>query len=97
MDVKNKHHFWTNLGIIIALNVLMSFWYFRIDLTEEKRHSLTNETINILEQIDDVLLIKVYLEGDFPAGFTRLKNACNDLLIEYRGINSMIEFEFIDH
>lgn len=96
MDVKNKHHFWTNLGIIIALNVLMSFWYFRIDLTEEKRHSLSNETINILEQIDDILLIKVYLEGDFPAGFTRLKNACNDLLIEYRGINSMIEFEFID-
>lgn len=96
MDVKNKHVFWTNLGIIIALNVLLSFWYFRIDLTEEKRHSLTNETIDILEQVDDVLLIKVYLEGDFPAGFTRLRNSCQDLLMEYRGVNSMIEFEFID-
>lgn len=68
-----------------------------MDLTKEKRHSLTESSQKIIEDLDDVVYIKIYLEGDFPAGFKRLRNATEDLLEEFRAYNrDKFEFQFID-
>ena len=40
--------------------------------------------------------VKVYLEGEFPAGFTRLQNATHQLLNEFRSYSSYVEYEFVN-
>ena len=85
-----------NVFFLILINVLASLVFFRFDLTSDKRHSLSETSKDLLKNLDDIVYLKVYLEGDFPAGFTRLKNATYDLLNEFRSYSSYIEYEFID-
>ena len=80
--------FYSSILILVLINVIAAFLYFRLDLTEEKKHSIKKETIEILNQIDDIVYVKVYLEGDFPAGFVQLRNACYNLLEEFKIRNS---------
>ena len=84
-----------NVFFLILINVLASLVFFRFDLTSDKRHSLSETSKELLKNLDDIVYVKVYLEGDFPAGFTRLKNATYDLLNEFRSY-FYIEYEFID-
>lgn len=82
---------------IVFVNIIANQIYTRVDLTKEKRHSLTESSQQIIESLDDIVYIKVYLEGDFPAGFKRLRNSTEDLLEEFRAYNSdKFEFQFID-
>ncbi|MBF90356.1 MAG: gliding motility-associated ABC transporter substrate-binding protein GldG [Flavobacteriales bacterium] len=85
-----------NICILILVNVLASMLFFRIDLTTDKRHSLSDTSKDILQELDDIVYVKVYLEGEFPAGFTRLQNATHQLLNEFRSYSSFLEYEFIN-
>lgn len=85
-----------NISILILVNVLASMLFFRLDLTADKRHSLSDASKEILSELDDIVYVKVYLEGEFPAGFTRLQNATHQLLNEFRSYSSYIEYEFIN-
>ncbi|HZH94966.1 MAG TPA: gliding motility-associated ABC transporter substrate-binding protein GldG, partial [Flavisolibacter sp.] len=68
----------------------------RIDLTEEKRYSLTNTTIALLKEADEELGIDVFLSGEFPAGFRKLSNATRDFLDILKENNpSKIKYRFI--
>lgn len=83
--------------IIIFINAILSNYFFRIDLTKEKRFTLAASSKKIAAKVTDGLLIKVYLEGEFPAGFKRLKQATKEMLDEF-GVysNNHIQYEFID-
>ena len=82
--------------IVILLNVIGSLRFFRIDLTAEKRYSLSDVTIELLNSFDEQIYVKVYLEGDFPAGFQRLQRETRQMLDEFRAYNPSIQYEFID-
>src|SRR5512133_3482057 len=82
--------------IIILLNIIGSFVFTRFDLTSEKRYSLAPATKELLKEIDDIVYFRVYLEGDFPAGFKRLRNATKEMLDEFRAYNKNIQYEFIN-
>ncbi len=84
------------LVIIILANVINSHIFTRIDLTGEKRYSLSDATKEMLSQINDIVYIRVYLEGEFPAGFKRLSRETRDMLSEFRAYNKNIEFDFIN-
>ncbi len=84
------------LMVIIALNMLGSWYFMRIDLTSEKRFTLTPATRQLLRELDDFVHFKVYLEGDFPAGFKRLRNQTREMLDEFRAYSDMISYEFIN-
>lgn len=84
------------LGILLSLNVLSEYYHFSLDLTEEKKYTLSNATKRIVADVDDIVYVKVLLEGTFPAGFKRLQNSVKDILQEFRKINPNIEFEFED-
>ena len=85
------------LVIIVLVNVLGSFVFHRFDLTSEKRYSLSPATKDLLENLDDVVLVKVYLEGEFPAGFKRLRNETKEMLDEFRAYaGDNIQYEFIN-
>lgn len=81
----------------ILINLTAAQFYSRIDLTKEKRHSLSEASRRLISQLDDVVYVKVYLEGDFPAGFTRLRNATEDVLEEFKAFHAdHFAFEFIN-
>ncbi len=84
--------------IIILVNVVASFSFFRIDLTAEKRYTLSDITKDYLKNLDDIVFFKVYLEDDdLPPGFKRLHNSLKEMLDEfiiYGGEN--IQYEFVN-
>lgn len=84
------------IGTLILLNVIAQYFYGYIDLTEEKRFTLTEPTKRFVRDLDDIVYINVLLEGEFPAGFKRLRNATEDLLKEFKSLNSNIEYNFED-
>ncbi|TNF26290.1 MAG: gliding motility-associated ABC transporter substrate-binding protein GldG [Bacteroidetes bacterium] len=87
----------TVIGIVIALNVLSGFFFTRFDLTSEKRYTLSDTTKELLADIDDVIYLKVYLDGELPAGFRRLRDRTREMLDEFRAYsNNNIEYEFIN-
>ena len=83
--------------LIILTNILVSFTDFSLDLTADGKHSISEETIKTLEKVDDIVFIKVYLEGDFPAEFKHLHSEVLNLLSSFKTIaDDNLEFEFIN-
>jgi len=82
--------------IIVSANFISNVVYTRFDLTSEKRYTLSPETMEILKNLDDIVYFKVYLEGEFPAGFKRLRRETMELLDEFRAYNKNIQYEFIN-
>ena len=94
--IKRNKSLFINLIVLIVINVISSKLFFRLDLTEEKKYSLNDATKKTLNSIDDIVYVKVYLNGDLPAGFVRLRNSCQETLDEFRYHNTLIEYQFID-
>ena len=83
--------------LIILTNTLVSFTDFSFDLTSDGKHSISEETIKTLEEVDDIVFIKVYLEGVFPAEFKHLHSEVLNLLSSFKTIaDDNLEFEFIN-
>jgi ABC-2 type transport system permease protein len=97
-DIKRNNIllFIIGLLLIIAFNSIGSFYFYRFDLTSEKRHTLSNTTKEIIKELDDYVFFRVYLEGDFPAEFKRLRNSTKEMLDEFRAYSDFIDYEFID-
>ena len=56
------------------MNIIGNVKFARLDLTEDKLHTLSPKTIDFLEnEIDQVINIEVYLDGEFPAFIQKLK------------------------
>jgi ABC-2 type transport system permease protein len=85
------------IGIVIAVNVLNGFFFTRFDLTSEGRYTLSDTSTNLLENLEDVIYLKVYLNGELPAGFRRLRDRTREMLDEFRAYSGgSIEYEFIN-
>ena len=82
------------IGTLILANIIGSYFYGHLDLTEEKRFTLTKPTKNLLNNLEDVVLVQVLLDGEFPAGFKRLQNATKDILDDFRSESGYIEYSF---
>ncbi|HTJ14398.1 MAG TPA: gliding motility-associated ABC transporter substrate-binding protein GldG [Dinghuibacter sp.] len=84
------------LAGLVVLNILGSKLHFRVDLTQEKRFSLSGPTRRILKNLDTPVFVEVYLKGEFPAVFHNLQNATSDLLREMQDeADGKLSFRFI--
>lgn len=81
---------------ILIINYIISFFSFRLDLTQEKRYSLNQTTKDLVENIDDIIYFKVYLDGDLKSGLQKLQRETMSMLDELRALNTNIQYEFID-
>ena len=88
--------FLVTVVIVILVNVIGSYVFTRFDLTSEKRYTLSPTTKEILNELDDYVYFKVYLEGDFPAGFKKLRRETKEMLDEFRAYTKFIDYEFIN-
>lgn len=79
---------------LIAVNIIGNYFFKRFDLTEDKRYTLSETSLNIIKSVDSPLIIDVFLEGNFPPEFKRLQDETKQLLEEFSAYNSNIIFEF---
>lgn len=85
------------ITILVFVNWLCTFFYYRIDLTQEKRFTLSKVTYHLAEKLEDQLSCKIYLDGNLPANYKRLKIAINDYLNELNQHSSIpILYSFTD-
>lgn len=84
------------LVIIVVVNIIASFVYTRFDLTSEKRYTLSDTSKEILKNLDDYVYFRIYLEGEFPAGFKKLRKETKEMLDEFRAYSKFIDYDFIN-
>jgi len=81
---------------LVAVNILSSFLFERFDLTEDKRYTLSEQAKEIIGKANSPLIIDVFLQGDFPSEFRKLRNETRQLLEEISAFNPNIKFNFTD-
>ena len=95
MNFKNKKTLFLTIGLGAVL-ISSYFFFFRIDLTTDKRYSISNKTKNLMESVQAPLEVVIYLDGDLNPGFQRLKTAtaelCEELAV-YSGKSIHVQFE----
>jgi ABC-2 type transport system permease protein len=85
------------VGIILFINILSQQYFFRLDLTQEKRYTLSQETKEIVSGLDDVVFIRVYLDGELNISFKKFQKSINDLLDELRVYGrDKVQYEFVN-
>lgn len=84
------------LLLLLAVNYLASVLHTRIDLTREKRYTLSAATRSLLAKLDEPVQIDVFLKGDFPSGFKKLANSTEEFLQLLKDRNgSKVHYRFI--
>jgi gliding motility-associatede transport system auxiliary component len=85
------------IATFILVNQLASRYFTRLDLTEEKRFSITEATKKQLQDLPDVVTIEVLLAGELPAGFKRMQQALIETLEEFNVYSSgKVRYQIID-
>jgi gliding-associated putative ABC transporter substrate-binding component GldG len=77
------------VGGILMLFLLGQFLRFRIDLTEEKRFSLSPATLELLEDLDRPLHVDILLTGEnLPGGMRRLQKSIEETVRTFNAFSS---------
>lgn len=85
------------LVFCLLLNLLSGLYFFRVDLTEEKRYTIKPQTREILTNLDDDVYIEVFLEGDLNPWFTRFQKSIQETLEEFRIYSdNKIHYRFVN-
>lgn len=70
--------------------------YKRFDLTQDQRYTLSDAAKEVIEPLEEPLLIEVFLDGNLPPEFKRLKVETEQLLAEFSDYNSNVQYIFSD-
>ncbi|PWT74434.1 MAG: gliding motility-associated ABC transporter substrate-binding protein GldG [Bacteroidetes bacterium] len=93
--LSSKYWLLSLLIIILLVNYIASIFHFRIDLTEEKRYTLSVPTKKLVGSLTEPLYIDVFLQGEMPAGFRKLQNSVKETLQGFKEIGKgNIRFRF---
>ncbi|HQY12492.1 MAG TPA: gliding motility-associated ABC transporter substrate-binding protein GldG [Ferruginibacter sp.] len=85
----------TIIGLVVV-NWLASLYHTRVDLTNEKRFTLSSATKKLLKKLDDEVKVDVFMKGDFPSGFKKLANSTGEVLQEFKELaGKKIQYRFI--
>src|SRR6187549_546555 len=95
--ILSSKYWWIIVLIILAgINYIASQAHFRLDLTKEKRYTLSPVTKKLLTRLNDRVTITVFLDGDMPAGFKKLRNSTDELLQDFKELGkSDIQYKFL--
>jgi gliding-associated putative ABC transporter substrate-binding component GldG len=91
----NKSLFFVIVGICIT-NLVGHFNFVRLDLTHDKRYTLSKTSLNIIKKSKEPLYVDVFLEGNFPPEFKRLQSETKQILEEFKAYNSNIIYHFVN-
>lgn len=98
-SIVNKTGRWWWIPVVIIfllINFLAAQFHKRIDLTNEKRFTISSPVKKILTKLDDVVQVDIFLKGEFPSGFKKLATSAEELLQEFKEYSrSNIQYRFI--
>ncbi len=84
-------------AIIVLLNIVVSGFFMRFDLTEEKRFSISEPTKELLSAQEDIIFVRVYLAGDLTPNLRRLQQATTELLDQFKNYGGdNIQYDVFD-
>lgn len=81
---------------LILLNWIVSDAYIRLDVTKDKRYTLSETTERTLREVVTPIKFDIFLKGDFPVEFKKLQFEIQQMLEQYRAENDNVVFEFIN-
>jgi ABC-2 type transport system permease protein len=82
---------------LVLVNFLSTGYFFRIDLTSEKRYTLSDETKNLLKNLNDVVFIRIYLDGELNIPLKHFQKNIIETLDEFKVFaGNKFEYELID-
>ncbi|MEO6330520.1 MAG: gliding motility-associated ABC transporter substrate-binding protein GldG [Ginsengibacter sp.] len=82
--------------LLILLNLFAAKFHKRVDLTDEKRFTISSPVKNLLINLDSTVQIDIFLKGDLPSGFKKLASTTDDLLLEFKEIaGNKIQYRFV--
>lgn len=85
------------LGAVLVINVAASFLFFRLDLTSDNRFTLSKVTKDKLKGVKDMVYVKVYLDGDMPIAFKKMKRSIKEMLDEFAAYSGgNVQYEFVN-
>ncbi len=98
MDIK-KHpvkyiKFFVYLILVILINIAVTTFFFRIDLTKNKIYSLSNDSKAVVSTLSEPLTVKVFFSKNIPAPHNNTEQYLRDLLEEY-SFNNKQYFNYI--
>ncbi|MEM9340298.1 MAG: Gldg family protein, partial [Bacteroidota bacterium] len=68
------------LLLVWLVNQLADRANFKLDLTEEKRYTISDATKRLLSSSNEEVTFEVYLDGDLPPNFERFKKSIAEML-----------------
>jgi len=93
---KSKLWFLITILALAGINWLASLYHTRIDLTNEKRFTLSKPTKKILTKLDGPVQVDIFLKGEFPSAFKKLANSTGEILQEFREVaGNKLQYNFI--
>ncbi|WP_454957750.1 gliding motility-associated ABC transporter substrate-binding protein GldG [Capnocytophaga sputigena] len=84
------------LVCLLAVNYIAKQWHTRIDLTQDKRYTLSEVSKKTLAKIQNPIVIDVLLKGNIPTEFKKLQTETIQLLDEYVAANNNIIVNFVN-
>ncbi len=82
------------IGIALFANVLGNFFFTHLDLTEDKRFTLSEPSRKLLKNLDAEVYVNVLLAGEFNAGFKRLQRSVNEMLDDFKSQSGFITYSY---
>jgi len=93
---KNLKYILITILLFIGINFLASKVYQRFDLTQDQRYTLSEAAKETVATVNSPIKVDIFLKGNFPAEFKKLKVETEQLLEEFRSYNPNITYEFIN-
>jgi len=97
--LKRKHliQLGITLVLIVGLSLLAEIKFFRIDLTSEKKYTLSQPSRRLLRELEDVVYVKIYLDGELPVEFVNFRKSIRELMDEFRAYaGDKLQYQFIN-
>ncbi len=96
-EKKNWFQFGVALLVILTAVIAGSFLRIRADLTEDRRYTLSAPTRKVLSGVKNDIFVQVYLDGEMPIPFKRLKRSVREMLDEFRiASGRKVDYDFIN-
>jgi ABC-2 type transport system permease protein len=97
VKLRGSHIVFSFLLILSIFLIFTKTFFVRLDLTEEKRFSLSRATKDFVSEIREPLTVLLYLDGDLDANMLRLRRAAEDMVRELNMYASeQLVLEFVD-
>ncbi|WP_146185952.1 DUF7088 domain-containing protein [Flavobacterium album] len=93
---KNLKQLVITVIVLLALNFAGNYVFKRFDLTHDKRYTLSQTSLNIINEAADPIYVEVYLAGDVTDDYKRLQDETRQLLQEFEAYSPNVRFSFVN-